>query len=170
MSNAHVTDEMPRESIHAHLKEALEHLTAAGHSAHELMKLSVETLGHKVIPVLEELQDDVRSGKIKIENVTESAKTALFGIHVNPQQREHMIREAAYALAERRGFVDGSPLEDWLMAEQEVDKFLATQEGIIAKSRKSVESMTALTENGLFKLRDSVDRWIKSSRSTTTYH
>jgi len=35
--------------------------------------------------------------------------------------REDRVRLAAYAAAERRGFVPGHEVEDWLAAEQEVD-------------------------------------------------
>ena len=40
---------------------------------------------------------------------------------VNAEQRRYMIEEAAYYLAEQRGFQGGDPLEDWLAAESEVD-------------------------------------------------
>jgi hypothetical protein len=40
-----------------------------------------------------------------------------------------MIAEAAYYLAERRGFAPGHELEDWLAAEAEIDRELvAAQE------------------------------------------
>lgn len=38
-----------------------------------------------------------------------------------------MIREAAYYRAERRGFTAGHELEDWLAAEEEVDRWFATR-------------------------------------------
>lgn len=38
------------------------------------------------------------------------------------EQRGQRIREAAYLRAERRGFAPGNELEDWLDAEQEVDR------------------------------------------------
>ncbi|MDH5691794.1 MAG: DUF2934 domain-containing protein [Gammaproteobacteria bacterium] len=41
------------------------------------------------------------------------------------ETRESMIRVAAYLKAEQRGFVNGSPEQDWLEAEREVDKNLA---------------------------------------------
>lgn len=41
--------------------------------------------------------------------------------NVSTEQREHMIAEAAYYLAEQRGFHDGDPLQDWLDAEKEID-------------------------------------------------
>jgi hypothetical protein len=37
------------------------------------------------------------------------------------EQRRHMIEEAAYYLAEQRGFQGGDPLQDWFAAESEVD-------------------------------------------------
>lgn len=41
------------------------------------------------------------------------------------QTREAMVRLAAYSFYERRGYVSGSELEDWLQAEMEVDRQLA---------------------------------------------
>ena len=43
---------------------------------------------------------------------------------VTPEQRYRMVAEAAYHHAEKRGFVGGDPLNDWLLAEMEVDKLL----------------------------------------------
>lgn len=44
-----------------------------------------------------------------------------------PGQREIMIREAAYFLAEARGFAPGHELDDWLAAERQIDAGLATR-------------------------------------------
>ncbi len=41
---------------------------------------------------------------------------------VPKQQREHMIAEAAYYLAEHRHFKDGDPARDWLQAQIEIDR------------------------------------------------
>jgi hypothetical protein len=38
------------------------------------------------------------------------------------EERARHIREAAYFKAERRGFAPGHELEDWVAAEQEVDR------------------------------------------------
>ena len=35
-----------------------------------------------------------------------------------------MVSEAAYYLAESRGFSGGDPLADWLLAERQVEEFL----------------------------------------------
>lgn len=40
---------------------------------------------------------------------------------LTPEERERMIAEAAYYLAERRGFEPGHELEDWLVAEARIE-------------------------------------------------
>lgn len=40
---------------------------------------------------------------------------------VTPEERHAMIAEAAYLVAERRGFQGDCALDDWLQAEAEVD-------------------------------------------------
>ena len=42
-------------------------------------------------------------------------------IFVDPEQRNALIARAAYFRAQRRGFVPGDELADWLAAEAEVD-------------------------------------------------
>jgi hypothetical protein len=44
---------------------------------------------------------------------------------VSAEERQRLIAEAAYFIAERRGFAGGSPDEDWRQAEAEVDSRLA---------------------------------------------
>jgi len=39
-----------------------------------------------------------------------------------PSQRHTMIAEAAYFLAQARGFAPGHELDDWLRAEQQIDE------------------------------------------------
>jgi hypothetical protein len=41
---------------------------------------------------------------------------------VQAEKRYHMIAEAAYYRAERRCFQNGSPVQDWLEAEREIDQ------------------------------------------------
>lgn len=47
---------------------------------------------------------------------------------VDKTERELRIAEAAYFRAERRGFVGGDPVADWIDAEQEVDAELGRRE------------------------------------------
>lgn len=45
---------------------------------------------------------------------------------INPDLRRRMISEAAYYRAEARHFADGYELEDWLEAEAEVERLIAS--------------------------------------------
>lgn len=47
------------------------------------------------------------------------------GIDVTEEQRRRMIAEAAYYLAQRRGFAAGDVTADWLAAEAQIDRMLA---------------------------------------------
>ncbi|MEO8463922.1 MAG: DUF2934 domain-containing protein [Gammaproteobacteria bacterium] len=38
-----------------------------------------------------------------------------------PEQREHMIAEAAYYIAEHREFQGNDPVSDWLQAQTDID-------------------------------------------------
>lgn len=48
-------------------------------------------------------------------------------VEISPEARRGMIAEAAYLRAERRGFVPGYELEDWIAAESEVDALLEAE-------------------------------------------
>lgn len=45
-------------------------------------------------------------------------------IAVSTEERQRMIREAAYYRAEQRGFTSGDAMADWLAAEAEVNALL----------------------------------------------
>jgi hypothetical protein len=46
-------------------------------------------------------------------------------VQLTPEERQRCVSEAAYFIAERRGFPAGSHVEDWLQAESEIDQMLA---------------------------------------------
>jgi len=50
---------------------------------------------------------------------------------VTPEQRESLIAEAAYYLAEQRGFAPGAELDDWLEAEREIEQMLSELEAAV---------------------------------------
>jgi hypothetical protein len=59
----------------------------------------------------------------KAANPSKPASAA--AVHtVTPEARWQMISEAAYFLAEKRGFAGGNPCEDWVQAESQVDALL----------------------------------------------
>jgi len=49
-------------------------------------------------------------------------KAALRPRGMPSSERAHMIAEAAYYIAEQRGFSGGDPLQDWLDAEVQIDR------------------------------------------------
>ncbi len=106
---------------------------------------------------------------------------------VSANQRRQMIAEAAYFRAERRGFDDGDPIEDWTAAEAEVDARiqamseddvlerleagLTTANEKLAALRRKLSSLSAeaRTEwqtdvDKLGKLRDKLRKQIKTVR------
>ncbi len=52
-------------------------------------------------------------------------REAIGGAEVLGEERNRMVAEAAYFIAEHRGFIGGSSLEDWLAAEAQVDTMLS---------------------------------------------
>jgi len=46
------------------------------------------------------------------------------GQNVSPDERRRLIEQAAYFRAQQRGFNGGDPLEDWLVAEREINRML----------------------------------------------
>ena len=63
-----------------------------------------------------------RSASIRSASLT-ARRTTLAG-----EDGQRLIAEAAYFRAERRGFVPGQELEDWLAAEIEVDALFGDDE------------------------------------------
>jgi len=61
---------------------------------------------------------------------------------VAPAERYQMIADAAYFYAEKRGFVGGDVVNDWLQAEAEIDRLLQPQEQ--AQSAESPEKQAYL--------------------------
>ncbi len=48
---------------------------------------------------------------------------------ISNEERHHLIAEAAYFRAERRSFIPGHELEDWLGAETELERRLTQNSG-----------------------------------------
>lgn len=67
------------------------------------------------------------AGKLKAR--TDGARGALLQVQrsgeaVDAGARRRLIAETAYFRAERRGFCGGTPEEDWLEAEREIDRLI----------------------------------------------
>jgi hypothetical protein len=59
-----------------------------------------------------------------------SAKSKSKPSNITPEQLAHMIAEAAYYQAEKRGFL-GDPQQDWLAAEKEINQRLAETQNLL---------------------------------------
>jgi hypothetical protein len=89
-------------------------------------------------------------------------KTAIIGQHVSLRERERMIREEAYYLAEKRRFTVGYEMDDWSAAEREVDTRLAEEAGLIEKGRRLVESTATSVEKEFQNVKILVVEWLET--------
>jgi len=68
----------------------------------------------------------LKAGEVSAPTSTTGASTRST---VSADTRRAMIAQAAYLRAERRGFMSGGEVEDWLAAEAEVDALLRAGNG-----------------------------------------
>jgi hypothetical protein len=59
-----------------------------------------------------------------IEKVADQRGRQGHGAGIDAAERQRLIAEAAYLMAERRGFEAGDPAQDWINAEEEVNRKL----------------------------------------------
>ena len=131
MQTGNGIDEATYDATKDYLKAALEQMMAVRQSVEDVAEFAATKFGDGFFPYVREFQQDIRAGRTRIQRLAESSKADIFsGTRVNPEERERMIREAAYLRAERRGFADGSPEKDWLAAEAQVDEMLASKLGV----------------------------------------
>lgn len=146
-----------------HLKEAFEHMLAAGRSARDFSEFVLDKFGDAFLPYLHAFLADVGEGRIRIRGIGKAAKSALLGTQITPEERTEMIRIAAWLRAERRGFIGGSPEEDWYAAEREVDERLARDAGLVARGHQAITGAGAALEKELGNLKDSVAAWLEGA-------
>ncbi len=74
---------------------------------------------------------------------------------ISREQRERMIAEAAYFHALQRGFSGGSPEDDWLQAEAEINRMIPS-----ARQQKrelaAYKNLRELLEKTLYQVRDTI--------------
>lgn len=71
---------------------------------------------------------------------------------VSDSQRRQMIAEAAYFIAEHRGFNGGDPVADWLQAEAEVTAMLREPGGFLDQLEKRLADMNRRSKAARRKL------------------
>lgn len=81
--------------------------------------------GERATPPREAPTTEAMTEASGIPSATPAARSA--PIQVTHEVRYRMISEAAYLRAERRGFMPGAEVEDWLAAEEEVDRLLKAE-------------------------------------------
>ncbi len=153
-------DERLYEAIRPRLIAAMEAMMAAGHSAREWAEFWIEKIGEGETPYLSRFLQEIRDGTVTIAGLTDSARRAIFGAAVTPEQREAMIREAAYFLAQQRGFQGGTPEQDWREAEAQIDRMLAEQAGLVGRGRQALSSVAEMAQKELEAVKDLVGSWI----------
>lgn len=77
------------------------------------------------MPTAQSTSTSKRTVKTKKPTLSKSKTTT--GNFITPEQRFNMIAEAAYFMAEKRGFSGGDPETDWFCAESEIDHMLTNQ-------------------------------------------
>jgi len=158
------------ENVKTHLKGSLEQMIAAGHDVREYSEFVLEKFDETYIPHLRQFLSDVSKGEIEIKGLTKAAKARIMGHHVSVEEREAMIHEAAYYLAEKRGFNGGNEAEDWAAAERQVDTQLAREAGLIDKSRKLFEATVAGAEKELSNIMMILQAWLDEKNSAIKAH
>lgn len=153
-------DERLYEAIRPRLIAAMETIVAAGHSAKEWVEFWIDRIGEGEVPYLARFLQEVREGTVKIAGLTDSARRTLFGTTLTPEQREDMIREAAYYRAQQRGFQGGSPEQDWREAEAQIDRMLAEQVGLVGKGREALSTVAEMAQKELEGIKALVGSWL----------
>ena len=106
-----------------------------------------QQLEHKLKTTLDKAVAKLGSG-VKPGNLPEH------GTSINTEHRQRLIAEAAYLIAEQRGFQGGDPAEDWASAEKQVD-YRLMQESLGGKpavrTKRSVTKRTAAKPSGTAK-------------------
>lgn len=76
---------------------------------------------------------------------------------VDTEQRWQMIAEAAYFMAEQRGFSGGDPVEDWLAAESEIDTLFYTTRPVSEEEASAYARVRDEVRKALSQIQDVVD-------------
>jgi hypothetical protein len=154
----------PEEPTRDYLKSALEHMLAAGRSVSDMVEFSLDRLGDRVIPDVQAFLQQVQRGEVNVKGLSRSTREALFGMKLTPEERATLIREAAYLKAESRGFAGGSPEQDWLDAEREVDALIAREIGLVPRGREALAGVGDAVEREFGDLGRLVTDWLEGRK------
>ena len=92
----------------------------------------------------------------KAKSPTKDAGNLNPGQSISTEERQRMIAEAAYFRAMQRGFDGGSPLDDWLAAEREINRLLPSPQQQ-KQERAAYDKLRAGVSKVLAEARDTVN-------------
>jgi hypothetical protein len=151
-----------KNDLEKYFNSTLEHMVSAGHGIKEFSEFTLEHLGETVRPHIRNFAKDVRMGVIKVKGITAATRVKILGQHIDEAEREQMIREAAYFLAEKRNFIGGDAETDWYQAEKIVSSQLDEESGLTGKSFKRVEYLSSEIKTKLETVEHDVKQWVNS--------
>lgn len=96
--------------------------TAVANSHDEIAK-QISSLDARFFEQGTAFREQLHRQATELRSSLQALRTELVGLLVS-EQREDMIKQAAYRRAERRGFAGGDPQQDWREAEAEVERAL----------------------------------------------
>lgn len=150
--------------LEKYFKSALEHVVAAGHGIQEFSEFALDRLGDAAQPHLRTFIHDVRTGVIEIKGITEATRTKILGHHLSKEEREQLIRETAYQLAEKRNFIGGDAETDWYEAEKQVARQLDEEAGLVKKGYEKLTLLSSELVSELKALEHDVHKWLQDKR------
>ena len=106
----------------------------------------------------------MHAGVIKIKGITKVTRNKILGHHASEEEREQMIREMAYHIAEKRNFVGGDAETDWFEAEEKVTHQLDEEVGLVEKGYKTVANLSTELAAEVKTLEHDVQKWLDDRR------
>lgn len=83
--------------------------------------MSIEESAEKVLVKTSQKKSTPRKRKSSRKKVAKTSSATAVVVRLSQETRNKMIEEAAYFIAQRRGFEPGHDVEDWLKAEAQID-------------------------------------------------
>ena len=89
-------------------------------------KVTVEKKAVKPAAPVEDKATPVKAAAKPKASAKPKAVPAAKAVALSLEQRNHYVQVAAFYIAERRGFAAGDPAADWVAAEEEVSRLIAS--------------------------------------------
>jgi len=101
----------------------------------EKMSVEMDILWGRIkeleLSLSQKLENTLKNTTRKLKRYSATEDAGLGGMVISNKIRHELIQLTAYHKAESRGFSDGDPEQDWLEAEEEVDRLLLGGEAVL---------------------------------------